>query len=209
MSKSASEKVSDFRRNRKKLLVKISGGKCNICGYNKSNSALQFHHIYPQQKEYGLATKGTCHDLNKDIAELKKCILVCANCHREIHDGFYSQKQLQDYKIFDEKSAKDALDDNYRKKHRKIKYCINCGKELSYDTKGQYCSSCIGLTRRKVVQRPSRDELKQLIRTKPFTEIGRMYNITDNSIRKWCDKYNLPRKKKDIEAFSDEEWEKI
>ena len=72
MSKSASERVSDFRRNRKKLLVKISGNKCNICGYNKSVSALQFHHIYPEEKQYGLAQKGTCHNLEKDLSELKK-----------------------------------------------------------------------------------------------------------------------------------------
>jgi len=64
----------------------------------------------------------------------------------------------------------------------------------------------MSLTKRTVT-RPSRKELKQLIRTKPFTEIGKMYGVSDNSIRKWCDFEKLPRKKKDINSYSDEEWE--
>lgn len=48
----------------------------------------------------------------------------------------------------------------------------------------------------RTVDRPSRDELKQLIRTKPFLQIGKMYGVSDNAIRKWCDFENLPRKKK-------------
>ncbi len=48
-----------------------------------------------------------------------------------------------------------------------------------------------------------------MIRTIPFTKIGSMYNVNDNSIRKWCDSYNLPRTKKEINSYSDEEWEGI
>lgn len=55
----------------------------------------------------------------------------------------------------------------------------------------------------------SREELKKLIRTTPFTTIGKQYGVTDNAVRKWCDKYNLPRKVKEIKSYSDEEWELI
>ena len=55
----------------------------------------------------------------------------------------------------------------------------------------------------------SREELKQLIRTTPFTTIGKMYNISDNGVRKWCIKYNLPTKSRDIKSISDEEWNNI
>ena len=48
-----------------------------------------------------------------------------------------------------------------------------------------------------------------LIRTKPFVEIGKMFKVSDNTIRKWCDSYNLPRKVTDIKKYSDIEWEKI
>ena len=55
----------------------------------------------------------------------------------------------------------------------------------------------------------SREHLKNLIREKSFSELGRLYNVSDNAIRKWCDKYNLPRTKKAIKEYSEEEWSKI
>ena len=59
------------------------------------------------------------------------------------------------------------------------------------------------------VDRPNREELKQLIRTQPFTQIAKKYGVTDNAIRKWCIKEHLPSKKTEINILSDEEWEKI
>lgn len=56
---------------------------------------------------------------------------------------------------------------------------------------------------------PSRDVLKTKIRTMSFIQIGKQYDVTDNSVRKWCDSYNLPRLKSIINSYSDEEWEKI
>lgn len=55
----------------------------------------------------------------------------------------------------------------------------------------------------------TRNELKDLIRTIPFLTIGKMFNVTDNAIRKWCIHYNLPKTKKEIKSYSNEEWEKI
>ena len=61
----------------------------------------------------------------------------------------------------------------------------------------------------RMVERPTRKELKDLIRTLPFTQIAKKYNVSDNAIRKWCDKFNLPRKTTEIKQYSDEEWSKI
>lgn len=58
----------------------------------------------------------------------------------------------------------------------------------------------------RTIERPTRDELKEMIRTIPFTTIGKNYHVSDNAIRKWCDFYHLPRKVKDIKQYSDEEW---
>ena len=61
--------------------------------------------------------------------------------------------------------------------------------------------------KQRITDKPvTREELKELIRTKPFTKIGEMYGVSDNAIRKWCVRYELPTKKKDINAYSDEEW---
>lgn len=84
--------------------------------------------------------------------------------------------------------------------------CISCGKRISYGS--NYCAECFYLSQRKA-ERPDREELKKLIRTLPFTAIGKMYNVTDNAIRKWCIAEKLPSKKSDIKKYSEEEWKSI
>jgi len=79
--------VSKNRRNRKLKLVKIHGSKCKICGYKKCIRALQFHHLNPNKKSFGIAEKGMCLSFLKMKKEISKCILVCANCHAEIEHG--------------------------------------------------------------------------------------------------------------------------
>lgn len=82
-------------------------------------------------------------------------------------------------------------------------YCKDCGKEISrYSIR---CVECSNKDRAKGIS-ITRDELKQLIRTTPFTTIGKQYGVSDNAVRKWCDKYNLPRKASEIKGYSDEEW---
>ena len=69
----------------KQKAIDYKGGKCVKCDYNKCNAALDFHHIDPSQKDFNIAAKGYTRSWNKVKAELDKCILLCANCHREIH----------------------------------------------------------------------------------------------------------------------------
>ena len=93
------------------------------------------------------------------------------------------------------------------RQNKKIsKYCIDCGKEIS--STAIRCIECEH-KKQRVVERPSRKELKQLIRTMPFTTIGKKFGVSDNSIRKWCILENLPSKAKEIKMFSDDEWKKI
>lgn len=77
------------RKNKiKKLLVEYKGGKCQIpsCRYNRSMRALKFHHLNPDEKDFGVSGNH-CHSLELLKKEVDKCILVCGNCHDEIHDG--------------------------------------------------------------------------------------------------------------------------
>lgn len=96
-----------------------------------------------------------------------------------------------------------------RKIFAKKYYCVDCGKEIS---KGSIrCVSCESSKRIVPLENMSvtREELKSLIRKQSFCEIGRQFNVSDNAIRKWCDKFNLPRKKTVINQYTDEEWSKI
>ena len=82
--------------------------------------------------------------------------------------------------------------------------CPYCGSVM--DWKAAMCKECKDILQR-TVQRPSRELLKADIRYMPFTEIGHKYgDVSDNTIRKWCKAYGLPRTKAIIDSYSDEEW---
>lgn len=75
------------RRKLKQLLVEYRGGKCVLCGYRRSVWAMDLHHIDGSKKEFGLSVRGLTRSWEKLKQEADKCVLVCANCHREIHAG--------------------------------------------------------------------------------------------------------------------------
>lgn len=85
-------------------------------------------------------------------------------------------------------------------------YCVDCGKEITANA--CRCIECSNKNR--ITIKPlTKEELKMKIRTMPFTTIAAECNVSDNAVRKWCISYGLPSKKKDILAYSDEEWELI
>ena len=126
--------------------------------------------------------------INKDD-RLENLRWVCPNCNQQL----------------DTTGSKNPNRKIVAKKH----YCIDCGVEVTKNsTRCQKCqakSQTISLEDMPI----TREELKDLIRNKPFTQIGKQFQMSDNSIRKWCDKFNLPRKKTEINSYSDEEWSKI
>jgi len=82
--------VQAVRKRRIKLRLMArdyKGGKCEICGYAKSQRALSFHHIDPKDKSFGISDKGLTRSWESIRKEIDKCALICANCHMEIHDG--------------------------------------------------------------------------------------------------------------------------
>lgn len=74
------------KKIRYKFIEKL-GGKCSICGYNKSKNALEFHHLDKEKKDFNLSYKGLRNSIENLNKEIEKCILVCSNCHREIHEN--------------------------------------------------------------------------------------------------------------------------
>ena len=73
----------------KKKQVEFFGGKCKICGYDKCHNALEFHHLDPTIKEESPSSLRQVTDELRWKSELEKCILLCSNCHREVHAGLY------------------------------------------------------------------------------------------------------------------------
>jgi len=71
----------------KKQCVEYLGGQCKICGYKKCYRALEFHHMNPAEKEMGISQANTKYRFEQLKPELDKCVLLCKNCHAEVHDG--------------------------------------------------------------------------------------------------------------------------
>ena len=81
---------------RKKELMQIIGDKCSCCGYNKNLSALEFHHSNPETKKFQLDARKLANSKFSDcLEEAKKCIVICANCHREHHNDHLKLKELR------------------------------------------------------------------------------------------------------------------
>ena len=91
---SHTQAITIKRRAIQKMLIDYKGGKCERCGYDKCMRALEFHHLNPNEKDFGLSR---C--LTKSIpalkAEVDKCILLCSNCHAEEHQRLYEEGYRQ------------------------------------------------------------------------------------------------------------------
>lgn len=82
--------VAKRRRAIKTKSIEYKGGKCQLCGYNKYVGALELHHLNPSDKTFAIGEKGYTRSWERVKAELDKCILLCANCHREIGAGLHA-----------------------------------------------------------------------------------------------------------------------
>jgi hypothetical protein len=79
--------VANRRRKVKEMAVVELGGRCQICKYDRCSQALDIHHRDPNKKNFGIAARGYTRSWEAVRAELKLCVLICANCHREVHAG--------------------------------------------------------------------------------------------------------------------------
>ena len=84
------ERVARRRRDIKRVLVEEAGGRCLLCGYDRCERALSFHHLDPATKEFNVAQHGHSRGLERARAEAAKCALLCANCHMEVESGLAS-----------------------------------------------------------------------------------------------------------------------
>ena len=78
------EYVKKIRRFNKEKAIILKGGKCFNCGYDKCNSALEFHHVYEDDKLFSISENSVL-SWKRIEKELEKCVLLCSNCHRELH----------------------------------------------------------------------------------------------------------------------------
>lgn len=89
------EAVKKRRRKVGQMAVEHKGGRCSSCGYDRCLEALEFHHLDTTKKDFGISEGGYSRSWAKVRAEIEKCVLVCANCHRELHAQHLQSKAEQ------------------------------------------------------------------------------------------------------------------
>lgn len=142
-------------------------------------------------------------NINISTEQIGKKFNVSGRTIRSINKGQTWHDEKESYPI---RKPYASLTNNYLTLGEE-KFCPICGTKIRKES--SFCVPCSYQQKRKIKKRPSREELKNLIRTIPFTQIGKKYKVTDNAIRKWCDAQHLPRNKKQINQYSEEEWSKI
>ena len=77
--------VDKRRKDLKQQALEYKGKKCKLCGYSKCEEALAFHHLDAKKKDFAISGDGFTRSWKRIQQELDKCILICANCHAELH----------------------------------------------------------------------------------------------------------------------------
>ena len=173
------DKIKKWRRVNKERAVECFGGKCGICGYNKCISSLEFHHLDDTSKDFAIAKKIV--SWKRTVAEVQKCVMLCSNCHREVHYGVTDIPD--DIMRFEEKYTQTYLKD-------KKDSCPVCGDEKYYKLKT--CSrNCMGVLSQKVDW--DNINLEKLLQDYNYSEIGRKLKISSNAVKKRAKKLNLVR----------------
>lgn len=206
MSTNNYQNVKNHRKLTKERIFYVMGEKCSLCGLkDKCLDIYDFHHLNPEEKDFTISQGLYNNAWSKLVKELKKGTLLCANCHRKVHSNFEEYSKLLS-SSFNQDRADEITQLIEDLKTHKVYYCKDCGKIIS--SGAERCPACEKIQRR-VVNRPDRNKLKELIRTETFTGIANIFGVSDNAIRKWCTAYNLPRTKKEINNYTDKEWNNI
>ena len=109
-----SKAVTKWRRRTKLRIVMGFGGRCAVCGYSRCNRALEAHHIDPKEKKFSFGkVRGNPAKWSSIVIELRKCILLCSNCHKEIEEGVAAIPS--NFQIFDSLLISEPLIDDLLK----------------------------------------------------------------------------------------------
>lgn len=151
-------------------MVASMGGACQICGYSRCNDALEFHHLDPTSKEFSFGElRSNPRRIGELLRELKKCILLCSICHKEVHAGLaevpktYAKINPNIFGWYETENGFERLIND------KIKV-VNVNK-LKFEI--------------------SPEELVQLMKTNSLVAIGKMFGVSDNAIRKRAKKFDI------------------
>lgn len=172
------DRREDCYRLRRALMESGREYKCEECGigdeYNGKKITLDIDHI----------------DGNWTNHVKENLRFLCPNCHSQTSNFGSKNKKTEYYTSKNKLPRKSRANPNRqpRQKIRRKHFCSDCKIEIK--SNAPRCIGC-NLKKRRVTTRPNKEELNQIIHLLPFTEVAKIYNVSDNAIRKWCKYYNL------------------
>lgn len=128
--------------------------------------------------------------------------------HSAFHKGYKAICANKVWYCPDLESGVRKVAKKYSTSKKSYKYfkilCPKCHKNyMAYSSK--MCDQCRKEQLKEEFEnnqnRPTKDELLNLIMNYPFVKIGKMFGVSDNAVRRWCKKYELPFKRKEINEY--------
>jgi len=182
--------VMDKGIRRKLMLIDISGGGCEKCGYDKNMSALEFHHIDDRSKSFKLDARNiSSRSWESILLEFDKCSLLCSNCHAEHHNPDKDMVVLMEQDKYLVVKNPGYIDSTIRINPPSSKDCSVCNEPMGIYTKTDICLKCRRSTK------PDKQQLyDDLMELRVIRAIARKYNKSKNTIIRWLKGYNIDYK---------------
>ena len=202
-------------REFKNKCVEYKGGKCISCDYKTYTGALEFHHLDSEEKEFEISNRKN-YNFELIKKELDKCILLCSNCHKEIHAGYLKYENETITEITPETLEWNLSVSN---KHETIKKDLELilqryknketSKDISndYDVTPSYLLMILSeegikisdipeqhdVIHPKKGKYPSDEELSKLVWLKPSQQLAKEFGVSDVALAKHCKKRGIEK----------------
>lgn len=170
------KKAKQWRNIALEILLNSTGGKCRVCNYKRCKCSLVFHHYNKFKKEYNISDLIARHNWTKIRKEIRKCVLVCSNCHGEITEGLIKSPKPTNYKLPE---------------------CIGIGNSIKFDNGRRINNGWF----KRINIHITKHELKKLKKTNSYNDLAKKFNVSSGTIRNRCKTYGINhRKPKKIEC---------
>src|SRR3989344_1146885 len=175
-----SQRVEQWKQKTKKRALIYKGCGCVVCGYSTSTRSLIFHHLDPRLKDFGVGSG--VRSWERLVVELDKCVLLCANCHGEVHDEITTI-------ICKGPTPKEGLElvrmaglETYHPQPRHQRHCPTCGTDIGWAASG--CHSCISSKQKTKINWPSSDVLAAMVKASSARNVAKQLGVSDRSVAK-------------------------
>jgi len=174
MSKS-SEATKKWRKITKQRVVDSLGGGCCICGYNYCLNALEMHHLDPKEKEVTLGyIMANPIAWSRIVKELRKCVLLCSNHHKEVHNGI-TTIPINAPRFNEEYATKNFRRESWHD-------CPICGASIPPYRKT--CSKSCAAKKARMVKWDNLIVEDMMTKGKSFEEIADFFDVTNMAVQK-------------------------